>query len=254
MQYERHSDLRAMGRIRRLMPEYRTRTTQAKIFINSAFSECHRPYVALSGGKDSVAMLALVADVARSLERDVVAWSHVSDASFPGTIETCIDACRAAGVRLILDESPVSAFDVVGRQSRQRFGKVGYFFGRIKEFVDTGGYDLAFVGVRAAESKRRRDACRAHGPLFWSETPTGCWRSHPLQWFSLEDVAAVLCEYGMPMHPIYDQAPMGSMPIRLGYATSLDLLDRGTAVFMRRNYPALFRRLCDVYPPARNYT
>ena len=39
--------------------------------------------------------------------------------------------------------------------------------------------------------------------------------------------------------------------IRLGYITSRDLLNKGTAVFLRINYPDEFNKLAAVYPEIR---
>lgn len=39
--------------------------------------------------------------------------------------------------------------------------------------------------------------------------------------------------------------------IRLGYITSRDLLNKGTAVFLRINYPDEFNRLAAAYPEIR---
>lgn len=247
---ERHIDLKMMGPIRAKNRRYLERKKQAIAYIEQALAKSTKPYLALSGGKDSVAMLGLVADIARKAGRYFVCWSHVSDASFPGTRETIIEACNRAKVNLIIDESPVSAWDVIGLQSKQKFGKKGYFFDRIRKFVEQGGYDLVFVGVRAMESKRRFRACISQGAIFKSGDILKC---HPIQWFSIEDVAAAIYEYNMPIHPIYNKVPVGHLPIRLGYATALDLIDRGTVCFMRRNYPSLYKKLVIAYPEAANY-
>lgn len=253
MRYERHIDLSAVGQLHAKTRGFDARLRQAKRFVHEALSVSKRPYVSVSGGKDSVAMLGIVADVCRATGREVVAWAHVSDASFPGTVETITEACRIAGIPLVLDESPVSAWDVVGQQSQQRFGKQGYFFSAIKSWLKEFGGDLAFVGVRAAESKRRMKAAKAHGHLFDTRVPAPHKQCHPLQWWSIEDVAAAIHHYGMPIHPIYMKRPVGSMPIRLGYMTSMDLNEMGSAVFLRTNYPRHFALLASIKPEIRRY-
>ena len=40
--------------------------------------------------------------------------------------------------------------------------------------------------------------------------------------------------------------------IRLGYITSRDLLDKGTAIFIKLNYPDIFAKLQKSYPNIRN--
>lgn len=253
MRYERHIDLTAIGPLHARTRVFERRLEQGRRFVREALSASSKPYVSVSGGKDSVAMLGLVAEVCREVGRKITAWAHVSDASFPGTVETITEACRVAGVELVLDESPVSAWDVIGQQSKQRFGKQGYFFTAIKHWLKSSGSDLAFVGVRAAESKRRMKAARAHGHLFDTRVPAPHKQCHPLQWWSVEDVAAAIHAYGMPIHPIYTKRPVGSMPIRLGYMTSLDLNEMGSAVFLRTNYPRHFALLATLRPEIRRY-
>lgn len=41
--------------------------------------------------------------------------------------------------------------------------------------------------------------------------------------------------------------------IRLGYITSKDLLDRGTAVFLKLNYPDIYDKLMERFPEIRNH-
>jgi 3'-phosphoadenosine 5'-phosphosulfate sulfotransferase (PAPS reductase)/FAD synthetase len=252
MQYESPIDLAVVGPLRAAAPAWRSRLERTRRTVRAVLADSARPYVSISGGKDSIAMLGVVAEVARELRREIVAWAHVSDASFPGTRETCVEACARVGVPLHLDESPVSAFEVVGQQSRQRFGKEGFFFGAIAAWV-ARGYDVAFVGVRAAESRRRRTAARVHGEVFETSVPVRHRRCHPLLWWSIEDVAAALWHYRLPIHPIYGKAALDRVPIRLGYVTALDLLASGTAVFLRRHYPREFARLAAAYPEVRTY-
>lgn len=253
MKYEKDWNLRRLGEIAVRTNAYKRARDKAIENAIRAFQCCSKPYLAISGGKDSVAMAGIVDEAARRMGRDFVLWGHVSDASFPGTEETILQTGERLNRQVILDRSPVSAFDVVGQQSARQFGKKGFFFEAIARFVRTGGYDLAFVGVRAAESARRKTAARVHGDLFHSTVPANCLRSHPILWFSVEHVAAALVEYDLPIHPIYEKVAVNDRNIRLGYVTALDLVHRGTVVFLRVNYPELYRKLVDAYPEAAQY-
>lgn len=203
----------------------------------------------MSGGKDSVAMLGVVNEAATEMGRDFEIWAHVSDASFPGTVETVINCAEITGRKLVLDESPVSAYDVIGQQSRQQFGKTGYFFDAIRTMTET--HDLVFVGVRAAESKRRAKAHRVHGHLFETAVPARIWKCHPIAEWGIDEVAAALHDYELPIHPIYRKHPCDTHSIRLGYITSLDLVERGTLMFLRKNYPAEYGKLIEAMPKLR---
>lgn len=246
-----------MGRLRLKLGVFRRRMDNAKNVVRQAFEQCKNPYVAVSGGKDSIAMLGIVDDVATEMGREYEIWAHLSDASFPGTQETIEEAGRRLGRSVIIDWSSVSAFDVVGRKgSSTRHGKKGYFFDAIKNYVVTTEKDLAFVGVRAGESKRRRTACRIHGHLFKTTVPSPILMCYPLAWFDVEDVAAAMLHYDLPFHPIYSKKPIGCDPteIRLGYATAREMLNYGTAVFLKVNYPDMYNRLAASWPEISQYT
>jgi 3'-phosphoadenosine 5'-phosphosulfate sulfotransferase (PAPS reductase)/FAD synthetase len=245
-----------IGRIRMKMGVFRRKVDKAKLVIRQAFEQSKNPYVAVSGGKDSIAMLGIVNDVATTLGRDYEIWAHLSDASFPGTQETIERAGQQLGRGVIIDWSPVSAFDVVGRKgSNTRHGKKGYFFDAIKNYVVTTEKDLAFVGVRAGESKRRRTACNIHGQLFQTTVPSPILMCYPLAWFAVEDVAAAILYYDLPIHPIYGKDPIGCDPteMRLGYTTAREMLNYGTAVFLKVNYPDIFNKIAVKWPEIRQF-
>ena len=246
------------GRLNASLPAYR-RKKQEAINICIAQLEAHKaPYLALSGGKDSVAMAMLVDDAARQCGKDFALWLHYSDASFPGTMETCREVERITGRHLDVFES-TTAMESIDSRRRQAFGKTGVFFASVREYAQDK--DLAFVGVRGYESRRRMQAAKAHGMVFHSASMGDIDVVNPLQWFRLVDVASLLYEYDAPIHPIYRkfctdmQVNANGEPlfIRLGYVTSKDLLDKGTAVFLQTNYPEIYGELMHRFPEIRNY-
>jgi 3'-phosphoadenosine 5'-phosphosulfate sulfotransferase (PAPS reductase)/FAD synthetase len=247
--------LQQIGEQNLALDTYKKRLENAKSYVRKAFSACKNPYLSISGGKDSVALAGIVDNVAKELNRDFVLWGHVSDASFPGTVETMQETAKIINRKLIIDESPVSAFDVINPKEIKQFGKKGYFFSAIERWVNKSGCDLAFVGVRANESARRMKACRVNGHLFETTVPTKQLICHPLIWFSTEDVCSAIIQYGLPFHPVYARKhPSGDITkIRLGYITAKDLLHMGSAVFLKINYPELFFKLAKVYPQVKNY-
>ncbi len=252
MRYERNINLREIGPIRASFPAFNRKLAAAVDFSAQQLVLSKRPYVSVSGGKDSVALLGVVAEAARRCQREIIVWSHVSDASFPGTEETIANACEVAGVAVHFDRSPVSAFDVFGHGGDEKYGKEGYFFGAIKNWVESGQYDLVFTGVRAAESRRRMIAARGHGMAYSTNVPTPHKKCEPLAWWSIDDVAAAIYHYGMPIHPIYEKRRMTDVPIRLGYVTAADWM-ADQATFLRMNYPEQFRKLAAVAPEVRNH-
>jgi len=253
MKYEKNIELLRAGELWKNTRMFKAKREKAITVCIKAFETNIPAYLAISGGKDSVAMSGIVDEAARRCGQDFVLWGHLSDASFPGTEETILETANRLGRDVVIDRSPVSAFDVVGQQSRAAFGKKGYFFDAIKAWVEKSNRRLTFVGVRADESKRRRNACRAQGQIFQSNTPCHHTKCFPVAWFTLNDVAAALSQYNLPVHPIYNKLPIDQKTIRLGYVTALDLMHQGTIVFLRLNYPALYNKLLQAFPEASQY-
>ncbi len=245
------------GRLQAKMPQYTKKKSDAIALSAKALQKSNNPYVAISGGKDSVAMAFIVNEAAKLCGKSFRLWTHISDASFPGTLETCQKVSEMLECPLDIYESKSSAFDAATKGKKQSFGKTGVFFDSVRDYAKNK--DLAFVGVRASESKRRKQAAKVHGPIFQSRSMGDVTVCHPLLWFRLEDVAAALWEYNAPVHPIYKKQPIESGRnaikedkfIRLGYITSKDLLNKGTAVFLRINYPEQFNRLAECWPEIR---
>lgn len=252
MKYEDNINLKMVGNIWKNTPDYRYAENKAKWWIRRAFNQCEKPYLSLSGGKDSVALLALVDIVAKELNRDFILWAHISDASFPGTKETILECQKLTNRELVIHEPGFSAFDVIGMQSVQKFGKSGYFFKSIKDFSENK-YDLVFTGVRAAESKRRTKAFDVHGHIFKTNVPCKITRCDGISHYTINDVAATIIKYNFPIHPIYEKRNLSNMPLRLGYITCLDLIDKETAIFLKVNYPKEFQKLAEHYEKIRNY-
>ena len=252
-------DFIACGRIRAKMDQYRRKRDKAMQLCADALESHKSPYVALSGGKDSVAMSFIVNEAAEMVGKDFTLWVHLSDASFPGTRETCEEVARRTGHKLDISEYPGSAFDLLKKDKAMAFGKQGVFFSEVRKYAETK--DLAFVGTRAKESKRRMQAANIHGDSFYSRSMGNVDVVCPLQWFDLQDVAAALVEYDAPIHPIYRKTPIDTGDnangdpyfIRLSYITSRDLWEKGTLVFLKLNYPDLYNKVISASEEASIY-
>lgn len=237
------------GKVRAKSESYKRKKEKAIQLCVENLRESNRPYVALSGGKDSVAMSFLVNDAAKIAGKNFLLWTHISDASFPGTIETCQKVSEMLNRQLDVSECEQSAFELLTVDPVKKFGKDGIFFSEVRKYAKDK--DLCFVGVRANESKRRMKAAKAHGMSFYSKSMGDITTVNPLQWFDLYDVSAVLHEYNAPIHPIYKKLTVDNGNnsngepyfVRLSYITSKDLWDKGTLVFIKINYPEIYNKL-----------
>ena len=254
-------DFLRQGEIRRKMQSYIDKREKAVAVAADAIASHQRVYVSVSGGKDSVVCACIADEAARRTGRELILWAHVSDASFPGTEETIGALADQLGRELEISRSDGSAYDALRNPQRRAFGKTGVFFDSIRDWVRQSGCDMCLTGVRAYESKRRMQAAKAHGSCFHSGTGGDIDICNPITWFRLEDVAAALLDYRAPVHPIYRKCAIGTREnkfaedgfIRLGYITSRDILNKGTLVFLRLNYPEEWQKLCEAWPEARNY-
>lgn len=254
-------DFLEIGKIRAKSKKFEQKWYQAVADCAQQIKEHQKPYVSVSGGKDSGVLAYLVAAAARIAGKEVRIWCHVSDASFPGTEETVREIARQTGLPLDFSRCPFSAFDYLAEtDQRKAFGKSGVFYSAVREYAKDK--DLSFVGVRACESRRRMKAAKVNGDFFHSRAMGDIDVSYPLLWFSLYDVAAATVRFDIPLHPIYRKQPVNlgknalgeDAFIRLGYITSRDLLNKGTTVFLRLNYPEIFAKLAEVWPDIRNET
>jgi 3'-phosphoadenosine 5'-phosphosulfate sulfotransferase (PAPS reductase)/FAD synthetase len=254
-----------IGYIRANSNQFFQKWQKSKEVVKGQLKKFDKPYICLSAGKDSVAMAFIIAEVADELncKNNMFLWAHVSDASFPGTIETLNKVSEKTGINLIINESPVSAFSTISKKTAndvKKFGKQGYFFDAIEDCIEKYNRNLAFIGVRAYESRRRMRAVKAHGMAFTSHVPTFCNICYPMAWYKLEDVAAIITLYNAPMHPIYSKmdtsigySTKDEHWIRLGYITARDLMEKGTIVFLKRNYPEQYNKLAEAFPEVKGY-
>ena len=249
-----------IGRIQSKMQKYQDKKKRTVELCAELLDKYTNPYLSISGGKDSVAMAYLVGEAAELTGKPVRLWAHISDATFPGTREICKKVAEDIHQQIDIYDCPFSAFDVVEDKRRRPFGKSGVFFGSIREYAKDK--DLSFVGVRADESKRRKRAALVHGQVFYSKSMGDVTVCHPVLWYTLYDIAATLYEYQAPIHPIYYKTSIDfgknsqgeEQFIRLSYITSKDLINKGTAVFLKLNYPEQYAKLYASYPEIGRWT
>jgi len=58
---------------------------------------------------------------------------------------------------------------------------------------------------------------------------------------------------GIPTRLSYRHISGDPGKIRLGYVTARDLVEHGTVVFLKENYPELFRKLLRAFPEMGRY-
>ncbi len=155
---------------------HRSRVMAAFATIQQALKRRKRPYLAYSGGKDSTALLALVEAACPEI---MVVWSD-DELEYPESVALQSAVRDAYGDRYMSVLAPslhagwfAPWSDPDGRYWRDPLpGSVRTDLPH-PEYMASLGYDLTFLGVRAAESQTRRDWLSGSGPAYRVKGGTG---------------------------------------------------------------------------------
>lgn len=187
---------------------FRRRIDEALAAIGRALQCARRPYVAFSGGKDSLALLCLV----HSLNPAVpFAWSD-DELELPETVAymQMIQAVDADGLFTVRLATAVHAgwfrpWEDAPFWREPLPGSIPKGPTR-SEWAHDSGYDLVFTGLRMRENRRRRDWLGQTGPIYRAKTVPGAWewRCCPLWDWSADDVWHLIHERGLPYNRVYD--------------------------------------------------
>lgn len=243
--------LRREDAIRGRLRSFRDLVARSEATIAEALTVCARPYVAVSGGKDSLVTLALV----RRQRPDVeVIWSddELVEEATPGYVRA-LGGERLVIVQGFTDPQPDGAGGWLN-------GHAGWFHSwfwppffrapepdmlpigqRVETWSRDAGYDLAFVGLRASERHYRRMHAARRGLLYQSG---GQWRCQPLAWWTVDDVWAAIAAWGLPYNPAYDDKARVGVPRERQRVGPLPYEDGWV---LRAVWPDLHRRLVARY-------
>lgn len=250
-------DYRPEDRLHARLPVHRKRVSRAQSIVRDWLAQSRSPYIACSGGKDSVAMLHLVQCVAG--EPIPVLW-HDSGVEWPGVdhvFERLRDRQLITRLHIVRPKH-----DVIALKRRQLAGEISAaakdrlaLFEPLAAAVQSAGYDASAVGLRQEESKARRMDASTHGPIY--RRRDGILRCLPLLYWTWQDVYAYTALHSLPLHPIYS-APLLELEhrgrIRLSWWLSTDHWRHGEIAWVRDNYPDIYARLRQALPNVRTIT
>lgn len=238
----------------------RTRSFQkhlhvAKGIISDFIGRQIKSYVAVSGGKDSIAMAHLI----WSIEPGIKFMSVLDESDIPGLHDymTKIVQRYKFDVDVISPKNLWEAFakydfteDVHSPRSEyaQR-----YFFDHIKRYVADNGYDGIFLGLRAQESKGRRMNFLQRGSIYFNESWQQ-WICQPLAAWSAMDVFAYLFSNNVPIFDMYFKTKFKLSPenIRLDCILPSHFSRDGQSAWLKYYYPETFSRLAAILPKLRS--
>lgn len=197
-------------------PKFASKIKAAHDCILFAKTIVGNPLVAFSAGKDSVAMLSLIADV----------WQHIDVKCLTGgetrLIHTSIDLVFDWANTLPMKFTEINVDRVWGDWKKVGFWEqYNEFKGEWAKYLHSSGkYDGLFIGLRASESATRRLALKRRNvdskyPI-WRYADTGMIRIAPLAMFTDDDIATLHLIRNLPMLDTYKHDIANRTHLRLG--------------------------------------
>lgn len=238
LQYQLHGRLRS----------FRRRVDQGKRHIEHFLRCCDAPYLAFSGGKDSLCLLILCQQMGLA---DLPVFTQLNDHSWPDMPGWTREAVQSLG---FMDYSQcwsaVSALEQLAQfdwQSDEDLTVRGTLTHVIQRYVRERERTGALLGLRAEESRSRRYTRWRHGHSY--QRQDGIWHGCPLFDWSGEDVFALILTTQTPYFHVYDADDCcPPHEIRMAGILGTNHTNYGAAVWLKRHYPDEYRRLLALSP------
>ena len=230
----------------------------AKKIVDQMVDIAPRAYAAFSGGKDSTAMIHLLAEHGVKLR----VMSIKDDLDFPGEEELVQTECDRLGLEIDilhplfslqqwLSEHSGEVWadeDMHGRHAA--FSKAA-FYDVIDRYRESEGTPGVYLGLRKRESHGRLMNRIVHGAVY-QKKETGEWVAQPLCDWEGIDVYAYLFAHNAQILDVYRCCRLHESPERIRKSWWLPGADsrHGGMVWLKCYYPSLFYRLCEILPDA----
>lgn len=238
--------------------KHKWRVLKAKKTIASFVELCERPYIGLSGGKDSVALAAIARDIGVRLT-----VSQRDDFDFPGQTEHVEAVARSLDLDLHIIRPKISVvgwlkaarlpLDADIHSSTAQLSK-DVFYGLIKSWTKDQGADGAILGLRKGESHGRLMNRITHGLIY--ERKDGMKICQPIADFEPIDVYAVILSRDLPLLPLYKAIgfkPEEPWRLREGWPVHATAGRWGYYTWLKLYYPSMYATVVDIFPEAKFY-
>lgn len=246
-----------------MLESYRMRLLRSMSLVQDALKVCSKPYVACSFGKDSLVVL----DIVRKCyvgKLDVILVRASEFDEWPGTEELARYYEKEYELNLheIKTMDITDCFDLAGgfyifpeteAQRRADYLYEKSFFDGIKKKAREIKADLAFIGLRKLESKKRNYVLNKYGLFFYSKTHC-IFQCYPIADWTSRDVWAYIFKNNLRYLELYDiaedreTARNGTM-----FASNLPVVGgsyvyRGQLALVKKMYPELYAKFAKKYP------
>lgn len=233
------------------LPAHRRHVERARAAAEDWASRCASPYISVSGGKDSCAMVATL----RGIVPDAPLVHVCSALCLPCNCEVAEALATWSErrfVRVVPERDPwewIAGYPGdISEQANNAASELDrlFFFEPLMAYVAEAGHDGVAMGLRAQESAGRRMNRRIRGLVYQRGDLLAC---QPLADWRTEDVFAAIVASGSPLSPIYGMEGLtDDQMIREGWWLPGRTAACGSAVWLRQFYPAIWRRLLEVRP------
>lgn len=195
-----------------LTPQYRARVEQTKHEIHQSFPKYKRPYVAYSGGKDSVVTTHLCL---QEKNVELFHWNYQKHL-MPFEDEIIQNAYKFGEVDLTVRTSKKYGSEKSARHEHI----MGAMFMHLSQLIKEKGWDLAILGLRKEEGVKRRHRCNAENLKFMKEY--GITMYYPVRDWGWMDIWAYIVSNNLPYPRIYDSLAQFRGYDRVRFTTFFD--------------------------------
>lgn len=235
------------------------RVNQAMDIIEQGLAVMKRPYVSCSWGKDSTALLWLLI----GFNPDIPVVHFHSSYQLPEIPELRDELIEKWQLNYLeipgrdLSEmidwlGEIGLPDISRKPAQQRRVVTELKTDKGREVAQEHGLDGMFWGLRAAESRARRNLFRGKSPLYQGQD--GLWRCAPLAWWSDSDLWALIDHFRIPYAKLYDKTLFEPREkIRNAGWLTTDGARYGRLVWLKYYYPNHFNQLAGEFPEVRDY-
>lgn len=219
---------------------------RSREIIEASLREFEKPYVAFSGGKDSIVTLELV----REQAPDMPAIFFDAACSYPETYAVIAEyADRGPGMRMFQTEPFMETLREFGLDHPNIGGitRATTVDEPVMYLRENEGFDSVFLGLRARESRDRGLLAATRGPIYFSESD-GMIKSCPVMYWSDADIWAFIHSRDLPYNRAYDKGVD-----RTSYWAGTTNIRRGRWLELKRHWPGLFNRFAAEFPEITQY-